>query len=175
MVHTYIDCNIYIYFLKFSRDGAEAICRIPLSHRHVTHWWDGFIIWVECTHGKVRISCCKTNSQNRELVWVLHGLQWQWIVDKAMGLKVPNKIKVFGWRRACQNILPTRVNLARLRIIVDDNCELCKMAPETGLRVLWECGVAKDFIKCLLHGLRWGSISCVKWGGNALAHSSSFC
>ena len=58
---------------------------------------------------------------------------------KLCGLKIPNKIKVFGWRRAGQNILPTRVNLARLRIIVDDNCELCKMAPETGLRVLWEC------------------------------------
>ena len=58
-------------------------------------------------------------------------------------LKVPNKIKVFGWR-ACCNILPTQVNLIRKRIIEDNRCEACKTEPETKVHALWNCGVAQD-------------------------------
>ena len=58
-------------------------------------------------------------------------------------LKVPNKIKVFGWR-VCQNILPTRDNLVHRRIIDDDTCELCKSTSETVIHAIWECGVARD-------------------------------
>ena len=58
-------------------------------------------------------------------------------------LKVPNKIKVFGWRE-CQNILPTRENLVHPRIMVDDTYELCKSASEIGVHALWMCGVARD-------------------------------
>ena len=35
------------------------------------------------------------------------------------------------------------MNLARRKIIEDDLCELCKRAPENGIHVLWECGVAR--------------------------------
>lgn len=56
---------------------------------------------------------------------------------------MPNKIKVFGWK-ACQNILPTRENLVHKRIMVDNTSELCKIALETRVHALWECGVAKD-------------------------------
>ena len=58
-------------------------------------------------------------------------------------LKVPNKIKVFGWR-ACCNILPTRVNLLKKRIIEDNRCEGCKTEPEIEIHALWNCGVAQD-------------------------------
>ena len=50
-------------------------------------------------------------------------------------LKVPNKIKVFGWR-ACRGILPTRVNLVKRRIITDNRCETCKTEPETEVHAL---------------------------------------
>ena len=64
-------------------------------------------------------------------------------------LKVPNKIKVFGWQ-ACCSILPTRVNLSRKRIIVDNRCEACKTEPETKIHTLWNCGVAQDiWARCL--------------------------
>lgn len=62
---------------------------------------------------------------------------------KLWKLTVPNKIKVFGWK-ACQNILPTRENLVHKRIMVDNTSELCKIALETRVHALWECGVAKD-------------------------------
>ena len=56
---------------------------------------------------------------------------------------IPNKIKAFEWR-ACQNVLPTKENLACRGIMDNDRCELCKQAPKSVLHVLWECGVAQD-------------------------------
>ena len=52
-------------------------------------------------------------------------------------LHIPNKIKVFRWR-ACQNVLPTRENLTRRRVIKDDGCECCKGNSESVLHVLWQ-------------------------------------
>lgn len=58
---------------------------------------------------------------------------------------MPKKIKVFGWR-ACQNILPTRANLARRRIIEDDNCPIRLRHSESVIHALWECGMAQDVL-----------------------------
>ena len=63
--------------------------------------------------------------------------------SKLWKLHVPNKIKVFRWR-VCLDILPTRVNLARRRIVEDDRCEVCSLAKETRFHALWECGLAQD-------------------------------
>ncbi|XP_023921139.2 uncharacterized protein LOC112032606 [Quercus suber] len=73
-----------------------------------------------------------SNGQNRGLLW-----------PRLWKLRLPNKIKLFGWR-ACHNILPTKDNLVRRRIIEDSVCELCNQGSESGLHVLWECEVAKD-------------------------------
>nr|XP_023876296.1 uncharacterized protein LOC111988743 [Quercus suber] len=62
---------------------------------------------------------------------------------KLWNLNVPKKVKVFGWR-ACQNILPTRANLRRRRVIDDDACTLCLREAETGVHALWDCAVARD-------------------------------
>ena len=58
-------------------------------------------------------------------------------------LKIPNKIKVFGWR-ACADILPTRVNLVRRRVLTDDKCPICLRELENIIHVLWECAVVQD-------------------------------
>ena len=55
--------------------------------------------------------------------------------------RVPNKVKLFSGR-ACQNILPTRDNLVRRRVVEDASCCFCHRATKTVLHVLWECGVA---------------------------------
>lgn len=67
------------------------------------------------------------------------GLIWQRIWKS----KLPNKIKVFGWR-LCQDILPTKENFSRRKIVKDSRCSLCKQSSESVLHVLWECGVAQD-------------------------------
>ena len=56
---------------------------------------------------------------------------------------MPKKIKVFGWR-ACQNILPTRANLRRRKVMDEDVCMLCSREAETGVHALWDCAVARD-------------------------------
>ena len=58
-------------------------------------------------------------------------------------LHIPNKIKVFGWR-ACQEILPTRLNLVKRRIIHDDVCSNSTRFPESTVHVLWDCRVVVD-------------------------------
>ena len=58
-------------------------------------------------------------------------------------LHIPNKIKVFGWR-ACQEILPTRLNLVKRRIIHDSVCSNCTRFSESMIHALWDCKVAVD-------------------------------
>ena len=65
------------------------------------------------------------------------------IWKKLWKLRVPNKIKVFGWR-AYHEILPTRVNLARRRIISDLVSHCCKSLLKSTVHAIWECGAAQD-------------------------------
>ena len=58
-------------------------------------------------------------------------------------LQIPNKIKVFGWR-ACHDILPTRGNLKKKRILLDELCPLCGLFQESTIHALWECSAAQD-------------------------------
>ena len=58
-------------------------------------------------------------------------------------LQIPNKIKVFG-RRASNDILPTKLNLSKRRIIDDAMCPICLRFPESTVHALWECDVARE-------------------------------
>jgi hypothetical protein len=58
-------------------------------------------------------------------------------------LNLPNSEKVFFWR-ACQNILPTRENLKRRKIIPDAKCLVCEREEESTAHILWHCPSAKD-------------------------------
>jgi ribonuclease HI len=58
-------------------------------------------------------------------------------------LNIPNAEKVFFWR-ACQNILPTRDNLVRKKIIDDAGCPICGREDETISHILWSCPSAQD-------------------------------
>jgi hypothetical protein len=50
---------------------------------------------------------------------------------------------MFSWR-ACHNILPTRSNLAKRKVVEDSLCPCCKREPKTTLHVLWNCPAAQD-------------------------------
>jgi hypothetical protein len=60
--------------------------------------------------------------------------------DNIWKLRIPNAIKMFVWK-ACCNILPTRVNLKRRKIIEND---ICTRNVETARHVLWDCVSAQD-------------------------------
>lgn len=130
--------------LNFHKQDAEAILRIPLSRRHIQdsvmwlHTQDGTYTIKSSYHVAVEIlkieknwteSSCSPPSNN---VW-----------ERIWKLRIPNKIKVFSWR-ANLNILPTRDNLCKRKIMADNICELCKSDRESGIHALWECEVARD-------------------------------
>ena len=127
----------------FNQEDGKAILRVPLSRRFT----NDTLFWTFTKSGEytVRSGYHVARQVQKEATWaecsngVVGGAVWK-VLWK---LKVPNKIKVFCWR-ACRNILPTRVNLVHKKVIQDNRCELCKMEAETGLHVLWNCGVAQD-------------------------------
>jgi hypothetical protein len=43
---------------------------------------------------------------------------------------IPNAVKTFMWR-ACHNLLPTKENLAKRKIISDSSCPICRLEIET--------------------------------------------
>jgi len=57
-------------------------------------------------------------------------------------LNVPPKIRNFMWR-AVSNILPTRDNMYRRRVVVESTYEFCHQHPETEAHLLWECPFAR--------------------------------
>jgi len=63
------------------------------------------------------------------------------------GLKTPNVIKVFMWR-ACNNLLPTKVNLFHRRVVSDKVCPLCGVDEEIVIHALWSCPAAQDVWSC---------------------------
>ena len=127
----------------FNRQDGEAILHVPLSRRI---FFDS-IVWTFTKSGEytVRSGYHVARQLHKETDWAecskgaVGGAVWK-VLWK---LKLPNKIKVFG-RRACCNILPTRVNLVHRKIIQDNRCEVCKFEAETGIHALWNCGVARD-------------------------------
>jgi hypothetical protein len=73
-----------------------------------------------------------SNSQGSQDIWKLI---WR--------LQVSNPTKTFLWR-ACSNILPTKVNLARRKVLDNDICILCNREPESVIHAMWPCPAAQD-------------------------------
>ena len=111
----------------FNREEEEAMCDIPLSRRQVSDsvYWkhnkDG-IFTVKSAYKVAKAILKKVNwaesssSSGGSRVWATI---WK--------LRIPNKIKVFGWR-ACHDILPTRRNLKKKQILMDELCPLCALS-----------------------------------------------
>nr|XP_023901788.1 uncharacterized protein LOC112013629 [Quercus suber] len=111
--------RIYNIFHHFD---AEAILRIPLSRRQVARRL------AEDAIGREESSKQRKHSRVWSQLWKL---------------RVPNKIKIFGWR-ACLDILPSKVNLARRKILTDTTCGVCQRCPKTLSLAIWSCSAAQD-------------------------------
>ena len=66
-------------------------------------------------------------------------------------LEVPNSVKMFMWR-ACNDLLPTKCNLVKRKMVEDCICPCCYREEETVVHVLWSCPAAQDV---------WGSGSMI--------------
>ena len=62
---------------------------------------------------------------------------------KIWELATPPKIKHFTWR-ACRDILPTKANLVRRRVLMEDVCDSCKSTSENSNHCFWTCKFARE-------------------------------
>ena len=122
----------------FQPKDKEAILSIPLS----TNGTNDRLVWAENRSSKFTVKSAYmlaleeqqrlamgdcSNSSNRKKIW------------KALwNLNVPQKIKHFAWR-ASQDILATKMNLAKPKIASSGTYKLCGMEEETICHLLWFC------------------------------------
>lgn len=147
MVSEHIDADLYgwrrdVIMEKFCREEADAICKIPLSRRYIAD----SVVWMHTKSGRYTIRSgyhvARKFLRNDDGIGSSRGVSQQ-VWKRIWHLHVPNKIKIFGWR-ACQDILPTRVNLGRRKIITERGCQGCTGVPDTAIHAIWECGIAQD-------------------------------
>jgi len=100
-------------------------------------------------------------------------------------LGVPNTVKIFMWH-TCNDLLPTKCNLFRRKIVRDNICPCYCREMESGLHPLWNCPTVQDVWrelndlpeKCLLGGyfyavggVLFGSVKYPRYGFNGCALS----
>ena len=66
---------------------------------------------------------------------------------KLWRLPIPHKVGHFLWR-ACRDILPTKWNLKRRKVLTEDLCDACLLEPETSGHLFWSCPRAKTIWSC---------------------------
>lgn len=76
-----------------------------------------------------RVAVVETGSSasDRSVEW------WKFLWN----LRIPNKVRIFIWR-ACQNLIPTSLNLAKRGIPCNDFCLVCSAESESTVRALVE-------------------------------------
>lgn len=73
-------------------------------------------------------------------------------------LNVPGFVKHFTWK-ACNDLLPTKVNLYKRMVIQNSVCPICLRDDENTIHALWSCLVASDIWGAGVNPLR-------KWTSN---------
>ena len=54
-----------------------------------------------------------------------------------------HKIRHFAWR-ACKDVLPTKENLVRHKVLVDSVCDECHVEEESSAHLFWRCQHASE-------------------------------
>ena len=62
-------------------------------------------------------------------------------------LNIPNNVKMFVWR-ACHNILPTKANLFKRKVVNSALCPICTLGEETVEHIVWSSPSASDVWSC---------------------------
>ncbi|KAF5442842.1 hypothetical protein F2P56_035458 [Juglans regia] len=79
--------------------------------------------------------CMENNDSHGE---TSHANRKQQFWKSLWKLKVPNKVKIFVWK-ACRDGFPTRLNLRKKQVVVDDICQLCSKSVEDTTHALYQC------------------------------------
>ena len=124
-----------------SPDEAALVLSIPLSRTPV----EDKIIWPFTPSGKYTVNSGSkfltklnsvqvptANQQHQSGIW-----------NQIWGLNVPNKVRHFMWR-VCKEAVPTKYNLMRRKILMEDKYEHCGVDSETALHAVWECAMLDE-------------------------------
>ena len=143
----------------FCKEEATAIRSIPLSSTSQ----EDRLIWCGIANGIFSVKSAyhlAKEVEERYRAASSMGMHKSMVWKHIWRLPVRNVEKNFIWR-ACQDILPTRENLMRRKIVEDQLCPICGVEPETPYHIPWACPSAMDlwgvsckkFQKCSFHGL----------------------
>ena len=58
-------------------------------------------------------------------------------------INIPHKVKHFAWR-ACKEILPTKENLKRRKVIENSDCDCCLSQEESSGHLFWSCSRSQE-------------------------------
>lgn len=123
-------------------EEAEIILNIPLGRGMA----QDKIIWGPSKKGAFTVSSAyylqlerlrnsRGSSSDAEMV----DKRWRNIWD----LEVPGVVKLFLWK-AASNLLPTKQNLFKRKIVQEPSCPICQGEEESVIHALWECKAAND-------------------------------
>lgn len=117
----------------------RRILNIPLGSNTV----DDMIVWHYSKDGRFSVRSCyqhllhmHTHSGSQGEGSSSWTETWRW--EEIWKLPVPPKIRMFLWR-ACNGILPNKVELFRRRIADSPFCSRCESGVETNVHGLFEC------------------------------------
>nr|POF09326.1 putative ribonuclease h protein [Quercus suber] len=119
----------------FSSRDSELIQSIPLS----SFSRSDMLVWPHTPSGVYTVKSryrflCKAQSFDENNYQPAETKLWK----KVWGLQVLPKVRNLVWR-AIKDSVPSKVNLRRRRILVEDVCDHCKGAPEDTVHALWSC------------------------------------
>ena len=129
-------------FATFDRHTYETILTLPLNHQ-ITQ---DRLVWMEnkvhtFTDRSAYQVALRLQQPNRAENSLMQAQENTW--KKIWKLNVPPKVRTSLWR-ACSGRLPTRQNLHKKRVRIEEHCELCDHLTETVSHVSWECPLARN-------------------------------
>ena len=127
----------HIIEILFCKEEATTIRSIPLSS---TNQKDR-LIWHSTANGLFSVKSAYHLAKEVEERYRAESsmeMHKSEVWKQIWRMHVPNVEKNFFWR-ACQDILPTRENLMRRKIVEDPLCPICGVEPETPYHILWAC------------------------------------
>jgi hypothetical protein len=132
--------NIPLIEQLFPLDIVDQICNIAISPRtmHDRLFWGGttneqFAVR-SAYHMEIerRESLIGSSSDSG-----IHSPLW----NSLWQLQIPRTAILFLWR-ACNKILPIKVNLCWRRVVEDPFCPMCGLEAETTVHAIWNCTAA---------------------------------
>ena len=142
--------NVPLLERIFSKEERVSIQSLPISATNQADLqiWRGIkngVFWVRSTYHILKASELEqgaggSSCRHKSSIWKSI---WQ--------LQIPNAEKHFLWL-ACHEILPTRDNICKRKVLSDPSCPICERELETTFHALWQCPLARDILSA------WGKL-----------------